>query len=432
MSTLKVNNIVAYSGTHVSGTFSGVFSGSFDSSRIDALEAFSSSLDSTFATDLVVNSLSGAFNSFTAALDNTYATDTQLYPILQATRSLELLSGSLIGITNGLMAFTAALDSTYATDAQLLPLLQATASLNEQTGSYATTGSNTFIGNQTITGSVNLRGDIIRKGSPGLALSSSHNAYIVTDAGDNNRTWTFDGTGGDTIFPNGAQIGDDGDEVGNTELRIPAVGGGYKTWTFNNSGKLTLPGEIVGFIPPMGYERVVLQPSPEVEDIFLFSIDQTAGTFNRAAMEMPYADEDKAVTLGFPHNNNTVGYIFNQGTDTITGTELNNALNIMMNSGNVKITALSAGPTYKSWTFGTNGDLLVPGNIVGAPNLATTGSNTFVGNQTITGSLYISSSIILPNHSSAPSLPSSGALYFNTTDFHFYGWDGGQWKQLDN
>ena len=32
------NNIVAYSGTHVSGTFSGVFSGSFNSSRIDALE----------------------------------------------------------------------------------------------------------------------------------------------------------------------------------------------------------------------------------------------------------------------------------------------------------------------------------------------------------------------------------------------------------
>ena len=175
MSTLKVNNIVAYSGTHVSGTFSGVFSGSFNSNRIDALEAFSSSLDNTFATDLVVNSLSGAFNSFTAALDNTYATDAQLLPILQATRSIELTTGSLIGITNGLMAFTAALDNTYATDAQLLPILhataslntytgsnnnvvarilQTTASLNSKTGSYATTGSNQFNGNQTITGSL--------------------------------------------------------------------------------------------------------------------------------------------------------------------------------------------------------------------------------------------------------------------------------------
>jgi hypothetical protein len=66
---------------------------------------------------------------------------------------------------------------------------------------------------------------------------------------------------------------------------------------------------------------------------------------------------------------------------------------------------------------------------------ATTGSNQFNGNQTIAGSLNVSgsnSTIILPNHTSAPSLPVSGALYFNTIDFHFYGWNGGQWKQLDN
>jgi hypothetical protein len=230
MSTLKVNNIVAYSGTHVSGTFSGVFSGSFNSNRIDALEAFSSSLDNTFATDLVVNSLSGAFNSFTAALDNTYATDAQLLPILQATRSLELLSGSmigvtnglmsfsssqlavnltlstvtgsLIGITNGLMAFTAALDSTYATDAQLLPILQATASLNtytgsndsvvatilqttaslnSKTGSYATTGSNVFSGSQYISGSVYVSG----------GLDIKNNGY----------SWSFD-SDGKTRIPN--------------------------------------------------------------------------------------------------------------------------------------------------------------------------------------------------------------------------------------
>jgi hypothetical protein len=44
--------------------------------------------------------------AFTASLDNTYATDAQLYQLYQATRSLELLSGSMIGITNGLMAYT--------------------------------------------------------------------------------------------------------------------------------------------------------------------------------------------------------------------------------------------------------------------------------------------------------------------------------------
>ena len=73
--------------------------------------------------------------AFTAALDSTYATDAQLYQLYQATRSIELTTGSLIGITNGLMAFTASLDNTFATDAQLYQLYQATRSLELTTGS---------------------------------------------------------------------------------------------------------------------------------------------------------------------------------------------------------------------------------------------------------------------------------------------------------
>jgi hypothetical protein len=70
--------------------------------------------------------------AFTAALDSTYATDAQLYQLYQATQSLELHSGSMIGITNALMAFTAALDSTYATDAQLYQLYAETASIKAE------------------------------------------------------------------------------------------------------------------------------------------------------------------------------------------------------------------------------------------------------------------------------------------------------------
>jgi hypothetical protein len=70
--------------------------------------------------------------AFTAALDSTYATDAQLFQLYQATQSLELHSGSMIGITNALMAFTAALDSTYATDAQLYQLYAETASIKAE------------------------------------------------------------------------------------------------------------------------------------------------------------------------------------------------------------------------------------------------------------------------------------------------------------
>jgi hypothetical protein len=104
-----------------------------------SLQQFTASQDDrNFVVSQVTGSLIGITNglmAFTAALDNTYATDAQLYQLYQATRSIELTTGSLIGITNGLMAFTAALDSTYATDAQLYQLYQSTRSLELHSGS---------------------------------------------------------------------------------------------------------------------------------------------------------------------------------------------------------------------------------------------------------------------------------------------------------
>jgi len=434
MSTLKVDNIIAYSGTHVSGTFSGVFSGSFDSSRIDALEAFSSSLDSTFATDLVVNSLSGAFNSFTAALDNTYATDTQLYPILQSTRSLELLSssligitnglmaftaaldstyatdaqlyqlyqataslneqtgsqdlvnlgissvtGSLIGITNGLMAFTAALDSTYATDAQLLPLLQATASLNEQTGSYATTGSNTFVGNETISGSILISGSIIPSVVDGgytssYSLGSSTNAW--------KELWVSNGSV-NFVDPNSGDTASISLNERNV-LSVPqieSVGNLNVTGSLGVGAGLSLDGEWAG--------------------------NESGGIFNimfpRA--HRIYSDYNHGNFVF--HSHHPIHFYLTKLFDE------NAKLNV---TGSVKI----------------HGDRAIAG--YGTNNPSDTALEV-IGNSEISGSVYVSgsnSTIVLPNHSSAPTSPASGALYFNTTDFHFYGWDGGQWKQLDN
>jgi hypothetical protein len=64
---------------------------------------------------------------------------------------LNTATGSLIGITNGLMGVTA--------------------SLNLKTGSYATTGSNTFNGNQSISGSISASGMI---DSNGLTLTKNN------------------------------------------------------------------------------------------------------------------------------------------------------------------------------------------------------------------------------------------------------------------
>jgi len=249
-----------------------------------SLQQFTASQDvRNFVVSQVTGSLIGITNglmAFTAALDNTYATDAQLYQLYQATRSLELHSGSmvgvtnglmaytasntslntglrgevdgieaytaslkgqaivssstqvrnydvfalnsnlftatgsLIGITNGLMAFTAALDSTYATDAQLYQLYAETASMKgEIAGIEAYTASlkgaaivssstqienyflfaetasaNTFYGNQTISGSLRvngpLRGNIISGGlsvNGGVTGSFAGNLAGVAD-----------------------------------------------------------------------------------------------------------------------------------------------------------------------------------------------------------------------------------------------------------
>lgn len=41
-------------------------------------------------------------------------------------------------------------------------------------------------------------------------------------------------------------------------------------------------------------------------------------------------------------------------------------------------------------------------------------------------------SVTAPNYASAPSSPNPGDQYFDTTDSHFYGWNGATWVQLDN
>ena len=56
---------------------------------------------------------------------------------------------------------------------------------------------------------------------------------------------------------------------------------------------------------------------------------------------------------------------------------------------------------------------------------------TVIGTQTITGSLIVTGSIALVPQG-APSSPASGSLYFSSGDSHFYGWNGLVWKQLDN
>jgi hypothetical protein len=69
---------------------------------------------------------------------------------------------------------------------------------------------------------------------------------------------------------------------------------------------------------------------------------------------------------------------------------------------------IKSGPPLREWTFEGNGDFNLSGSIVGASNLATTASNTFIGNQTISGSTYISGGLNITNNGYSWSFESNG------------------------
>ena len=113
-----------------------------DSTRLTNLEDYSSS----FNTSTLVTTAS--FNAYTASTDN------RVDALEQASASLELFSGSINTYTG-------------SNDARVQSLETETGSLQSQinnisgvTGSYATTGSNTFVGNQIVRGDLFVDGDL--------------------------------------------------------------------------------------------------------------------------------------------------------------------------------------------------------------------------------------------------------------------------------
>ena len=148
-------------------------------------------------------------------------------------------------------------------------------------------------------------------------------------------------------------------------------------------------------------------------------------------------------------NSNTVhiytGSIQMGGNQSITGSLF------IKDSVSIVPRAYSRGPNgYDTTTIITNRNLSI--ETYGYNNGNDSGYHGYTMNS---GSFYVNSGslvvkgpeslIVIPNHSNpptsslsnpwgfgVPNQPPSGALYFNTTNFNFYGWNGAQWKQLNN
>jgi hypothetical protein len=166
MSTIKVNSIVPNSGTHVSGAFTGTFSGSIENERLDRLESFSSSLDAAFATDAQLTSLS-------ASLDTRINAATNEQDLSGLATKVELNDFTASYSTDS-ASFADRLDNTGGGGSTDI------SALNSFTASAATTGSNVFTGSQYVSGGLFVQ-EYSNFGKSGIAKAADFlNAISVT------------------------------------------------------------------------------------------------------------------------------------------------------------------------------------------------------------------------------------------------------------
>jgi len=174
--TLRQENLVATS------TFN-PFTSSFNafSSSINSYTSSQNALNSTFTTTASFNAFSSSINSYTSSNNtNISAIYAQTASILAHTASINAFSASINNYTssnnaaitslyNATASLNSATASLYAASASInafsASILSYTASQNILNGTFATTGSNTFIGTQTISGSILQSGSFITTGT---------------------------------------------------------------------------------------------------------------------------------------------------------------------------------------------------------------------------------------------------------------------------
>jgi hypothetical protein len=142
-------------------------------------------VESSLTQKLTVGKL---FEFLSGALDQTFTTEVELMlsaSSLVTTSSFNSFSSSVNNTTHSLNNSTASLN-TFSSSVNTT-----TASLNSKTGSYATTGSNTFIGNQTITGSLNVSGTLSIGGDVSAQSSETIGNFIEQGIFVNKKTEAF-------------------------------------------------------------------------------------------------------------------------------------------------------------------------------------------------------------------------------------------------
>ena len=173
----KFTNLATYTGSiDTKFTTLGTYTGSVDT-KFTTLSNLTSSLNASTASQQNSIDLLGAFSASENTKNSTLATytgsvDTKFTTLGTYTGSVDTKFSTLQTTTASIQNSITLINTfTSSVDTKFTTLANVTSSLISKTGSYATTGSNTFNGNQIITGSL-----IVTQGITGSLFGTASNA----------------------------------------------------------------------------------------------------------------------------------------------------------------------------------------------------------------------------------------------------------------
>jgi cytoskeletal protein CcmA (bactofilin family) len=251
--------------------------------RLDELEAWSSSIDTNFATQAELTAtrsiIEGELNATASVLQNqidqklftsSFNAYTQSFSSSVASQFTSV-TGDIASLSSSVSASTYNLSSSIAVidNAQTFRI----DTLSSYTGSYATTGSNSFIGTESISGSLHLtgsmgvNGNMVYSGSVRGKVTnlivSSNSASMDCSLG-NFFTITLNTSGTVTIVPTNIQPGE------TITLRLTQPAGGYSSVNLSNTKY------------PNGYNYLATPQTNAVDIITFLSFDTGSLYYSKA------------------------------------------------------------------------------------------------------------------------------------------------------
>jgi hypothetical protein len=265
------------------------------------------------------------------------------------------ITGSIVSTTTPLVSGSSQIDLTQTTGYSTFSssVNSRVANFESNSGTYATTGSNTFIGTQTITGSLFISSNLVVQGSSSLQNITASAVSIGTNIVNLN-------TATPAIRYAGLVIGDSGSVGGSGSFLYDSV---QDEMLFIHRGDSSVVTSSVALMGPETYDNLG-------NETYLTTNRLPKGTGKEHLVDSNITDTGTLITLG---SNTTI-----TGTLSATGTTL------VSGSSQITFSGISSLPTLVSGS--SQVDVMSTTNIA---RLATTGSNQFNGNQIITGSLVI-------------------------------------------